>query len=125
MPDEKAKREYQANLQLITCIVQRGKADDVVKAALKTGASAATIYFARGTGIRERLGLLRIVISPEKEVIEMVVSNEKADAVFDAMIEAGKLDLPGMGFIYMTSVNKALMYTEPSPKTDAAQDSKK
>lgn len=121
---EAKNRRYLKNLQLIVCIVQRGKADEVVKAALKTGAPAATIYFARGTGIRERLGLLRIAISPEKEVIEIVVSNGKADAVFDAMAEAGKLDVPGMGFIYMTAVNKALTYV-PSPDKDAVQPPRK
>ena len=109
MARKKVNGKYQTNLKLITCIVQRGKADDVVKAARMAGAPAATIYFARGTGIRERLGLLKIFISPEKEVVEMVIPNEEADKVFDAVVEAGKLDIPGMGFIYMTSVDKALM----------------
>ena len=68
--------------------MQRGKADEVVKA----GAPVATIYFARGTGIKERLGLLRIVISPEKEVIQIVVPDKDTDAVFQALVEAGKLD---------------------------------
>ncbi len=97
----------QTNLQLITCTVQRGKADEVVKAAMKAGAPAATIHFARGTGIRERLGLLRIVISPEKEVVQIVVFDQDVDAVFDSMVEAGKLDTPGMGFIFTTPVNRA------------------
>ena len=102
-----------SNHQLITCIVQRGKADEAVKAAMRAGAPAATISFARGTGIRERLGLLKIAISPEKEVIETVVPAEVADAVFDAFVEAAKLDTPGMGFIYMTPVGRALMPPEP------------
>jgi len=105
-----------APYQLITCIVQRGKADDAVKAALQAGAPAATISFARGTGIRERLGLLKIAISPEKEVIEIVVPAEHADAVFDALVEAGKLRTPGMGFIYMTPVSRILAH---APHDDA------
>lgn len=109
MARKKESRKYQTNLKLITCIVQRGKADNIVKAAMTAGAPAATIYFARGTGIRERLGLLKIFISPEKEVVEMVIPNEVADKVLDAVVEAGELDIPGMGFAYMTSVDKALM----------------
>lgn len=101
-------KKYTTGFQLITCIVQRGKADSVIKAALEAGAPGATIYFARGTGVRERLGLLRIAISPEKEVVEVVTPSEKADAIFDAMVEAGKLDIPGMGFIYMTPVSRTL-----------------
>ena len=108
MAEGKEDQGRQTNLQLITCTVQRGKADEVVKAAMKAGAPGATIYFARGTGIRERLGLLRIVISPEKEVIQIVAFNQDVDAVFDAMVEAGKLDTPGMGFIFASPVSRAL-----------------
>ncbi|WP_027390900.1 P-II family nitrogen regulator [Chrysiogenes arsenatis] len=107
MPNEEY---YLNNIMIITCIVERGKADDVVEAAKKVGAKAATIYYARGTGIRERLGLLGIAIQPEKEIIEIAVHPSAADAVFDAMIDAGKLHLPGKGFIYMTQAVKAYTY---------------
>ena len=109
MATGKGNSGQQTNLHLITCTVQRGKADEVVKAAMKAGAPGATIYFARGMGIRERLGLLRIVISPEKEVVQIVVSAQDVDAVFDAMVDAGKLDTPGMGFIFVTPVSRALI----------------
>jgi nitrogen regulatory protein PII len=110
MATNKVNREYHTNLKLITCIVQRGKADEIVQAAMKAGAPAATTYFARGTGIREKLGFLKVFISPEKEVIEIVVFNEEADEVFNTMVDAGKLETPGIGFIYMTPVDKALMH---------------
>jgi len=99
-----------ADGQLIKCVVQRGKADQIAAAAIRAGAPAATTYFARGTGIRERLGLLRIAISPEKEVIDVVVPGAKANAIFDAMVQAGSLDVPGMGFIYMIPVTRAIDY---------------
>ncbi len=98
------------NLVQITCIVERGKADAVVKAAMAAGAPAATISFARGTGIRERLGLLKIAISPEKEVIYIVAPHATADGIFDAMAKAGEIELPGKGFIYMVPVLRALTY---------------
>jgi nitrogen regulatory protein P-II 1 len=94
--------------QLITCIVQRGKADDAVQAALKAGAPAATMSFGRGTGVRERLGLLKIAISPEKEIIEVVVPSDLAAGVFDALVDAARLRTPGMGFIYMSPVVRVL-----------------
>ncbi|WP_221270365.1 P-II family nitrogen regulator [Desulfurispira natronophila] len=103
-------QKYTIDVMIITCIVERGAADDVVEAAKKAGAKAATISFARGTGIRERLGLLGIAIQPEKEIIEIGVHPSRADAVFHAMAEAGKLHLPGKGFIYMTQAVKALTY---------------
>ena len=110
----KQKKEEKAatltNLVVITCIIQRGKADDVIQAAIKQGASGATIYFARGIGMRERLGLLGIAIQSEKEVISICVLEEKAQPIFDAMVKAGKLNTPGMGFIYQTKVDKAVTY---------------
>ena len=45
-------------LNLITCIVQRGKAENVIDAALKAGAPGATYYYGRGTGVRQKLGIL-------------------------------------------------------------------
>ena len=51
---------------LITCIVQRGTADKIVRAAQDAGAQGATINYAQGVGVRERLGDLppRVVPHP-------------------------------------------------------------
>lgn len=107
----KPERRYLTDLVLLTCVVERGEADDVVAAARKAGAPAATIFYARGTGVRERLGLLGIAIQPEKEVIQIVMHQADVDPVFEAMAEAGKLHLPGKGFLYMTACQKAYTYT--------------
>ena len=50
------------DVSLITCVVQRGKADEIIKAAQEVGAQGATAYYARGGGIRERLGILGVAI---------------------------------------------------------------
>jgi len=98
------------DLNLITCIVQKGAADDIVKAAVEAGAQGATIHYARGTGVRERLGLLGVAIESEKEVINIMVSSEMTDMVFEALYLAGKLDTPGMGIIFVVPVLKAATY---------------
>ena len=99
---------------LITCFVQRGAADKVVDAAMRAGAHGATIYYARGTGVRQRhLGVLGITISAEKEMVHIVVPSEQADRVFEAMHAAAKIDTPGMGIMYMTMVEKMATYVPP------------
>lgn len=95
------------DLSLITCIVQRGMADDIVKAAQEAGVQGATIYFARGSGVRERLGVLGLAVDVEKEVINIIVASDQVDRIFECMYIAGKLDTPGMGFIYVTPLEKA------------------
>ena len=97
-----------SSLHLITCVVQRGKGDTIAKAAIAAGAGAATIYFARGTGIRERLGILGLAIVPEKEVILVVCKEEESDRIFDAVTKAGKLNVPGMGIAFITPIVKIM-----------------
>lgn len=93
-------------LDLIFCIVQRGRADKIIKRALKAGAGGATTWFARGSGIREKLGLLGIAISPEKEVMMVVTPPELTEKVFTAIVAAGKLDVPGQGLAFVTEIKQ-------------------
>lgn len=102
------------DIALITCIVQRGSADEIVRAAQEAGAQGATISFARGTGVRERLGLLGVAVEVEKEIINVVVSTDQVDRIFERMYLAGKLDTPGMGFMYITPLEKAATYIPPA-----------
>lgn len=95
---------------LITCIVQRGNADDIVAAAQSAGAQGATVHFGRGSGVRERLGILGVAVEVEKEIVNIVVSSEQVDRVFNAMYLAGNLDTPGMGIMYVTPLEKAATY---------------
>jgi nitrogen regulatory protein PII len=101
------------DVALITCIVQRGLADAVVQAAQDAGAQGATIYYARGGGVRERLGILGLAVEVEKEVINIVVASDHVDRVFERMYIAGKLDTPGMGFLYVTPLEKAGTFIPP------------
>ncbi len=95
------------DVALITCIVQRGMADTIVDAAQDAGAQGATVYYGRGSGVRERLGVLGLTVEVEKEVITIVVASDQVDRVFEKMYVAGKLDTPGMGLIYVTPLEKA------------------
>ncbi len=95
------------DVSLITCVVQRGVADDVIKAAQGAGAQGATTYYARGSGVRERLGIFGVAVEVEKEMINVVVANDQVDRVFEKMYLAGQLDTPAMGFIYITPLEKA------------------
>ncbi len=98
------------DVALITCIVQKGLADTIVKAAQDAGAQGATVFYARGGGVRERLGILGIAVEVEKEIINIVVATDQIDRVFEKMYLAGNLDTPGMGFMYVTPLEKAATY---------------
>ena len=95
------------NLDLITVVVERGEADKAVKAALEAGAHGATILTGRGTGVRQRLGVLGLMIHPEKEIILIVTHREATDVVFDVLTKAAKLEEPSRGFAYVQEVTRA------------------
>jgi len=98
------------DVRLITCIVQRGLGDIIVQAAQEAGAQGAAIFYAKGSGVRERLGILGVAVEVEKEVVNIVVSSEQLETVFNNIYLAGKLDTPGMGFMYVTPLEKAATY---------------
>ncbi|MGB5179275.1 MAG: P-II family nitrogen regulator [Gammaproteobacteria bacterium] len=98
------------DVRLITCIVQRGLGDIIVHAAQEAGAQGATIFYAKGSGVRERLGILGVAVEVEKEVVNIVVSSEQLETVFNNIYLAGNLDTPGMGFMYVTPLEKAATY---------------
>ena len=105
---------YLTNACLITCIVEMGSAEKVLEAAKNSGAQGATINYARGTGIREKLGLLGVTIDEQKEIIRVIVSEEQSEIVFEAMYLAGELDKPGKGIMYLSELDKVATYIPDS-----------
>ena len=101
---------YLTNACLITCIVEMGSAEKVLEAAKNSGAQGATINYARGTGIREKLGLLGVTIDEQKEVIRIIVSEEQSDLIFETIYLAGQLDKPGRGIMYMSRLERVATY---------------
>ena len=101
---------FLTDVRLITCIVQRGLGDTIIQAARDAGAQGATVFYAKGSGVRERLGMLGVAVEVEKEVVNIVVATEQLNVVFDNVYLAGQLNTPGMGFMYVTPLEKAATY---------------
>ncbi|MDX8395217.1 MAG: P-II family nitrogen regulator [Mariprofundaceae bacterium] len=101
------------DVSLITCIIQRGYADDVIQAAQNAGAQGATINFGHGVGVHEILGVFSVAIDVEKEIINTVVANSQVERIFEAMFLAGQLDTPGKGLMYVTQLDKAATFIHP------------
>ena len=64
-------------------------------------------YYGRGTGVRDRLGILGLAVEVEKEIVNILVSNDQIDEILERIYKAGKLDTPGMGIAYVLPVEKA------------------
>jgi nitrogen regulatory protein PII len=109
--DSVENRSFLSKLTGICCIVQRGLGDVVGRVALDTGTCVPVVTFGSGTGVRDKLGLLRITIPAEKEIVTLAAGVDDAATVMDMMIDAGRLDEPGKGFIFLFPIKKGIMNT--------------
>ena len=101
---------YLTDANLITCVIQKDLAEPVIEAAKNVGAQGATISYAQGTGVRERMGLMGVTIDEQKEVIRIIVSEEQSDIVFETMYLAGQLDKQGKGIMFMSALERVATY---------------
>ncbi|MFA6583675.1 MAG: P-II family nitrogen regulator [Elusimicrobiaceae bacterium] len=91
---------------LIKIVAQRRMGNRVMRVALKNGAPGITYYYARGTGVREKLGFLANLIEAEKVIIEIVEEESRAAALLDTIVNETKINEPGKGFCYISPVTK-------------------
>ena len=101
---------YLTDACLITCILQKELAESVLEAAKNCGAQGATISYAIGTGVRERMGLLGMAVDEQKEVIRIIVSKEQSELIFETMYLSGQLDKPGKGIMFMSNLDRVATF---------------
>jgi hypothetical protein len=92
-------------LALITCILSTGgSGEELAASALELGTGVPMVTIGSGTGMRDRLGLLRITVPPEKELVHLLVPALDAEGIMRLLIEEGRLNRPGKGFLYCSPV---------------------
>lgn len=91
----------------IFVVVEKGKAEDVIAAAVKAGSKGGTIVNARGSGIHETSTLFSMAIEPEKEIVIILAENELTETVVSSINSNLKISEPGNGIMFILDVNKA------------------
>ena len=109
-------------MQLVTAVVQRKDGKKASKAAIAAGASGVTSFYARGTGVRQRLGLLGRLIQAEKEVLLVAVPRGRASAILEALTEAVGLDQPGKGFAWVQELEQVVTWLPPEDDDASSPD---
>lgn len=92
----------------IITIVNRGYADQVVDAARECGARGGTIMYARGTGIHETEKFMNISITPEKEMVFILVTKDMTKEVTKGILESAGLKTKGRGICFTLPVVDAI-----------------
>ncbi len=101
------KGSDKAMYHIITTIVDKGKAEDVISAAKEAGATGGTIINGRGSGIHETTKLFMMDIEPEKEIVIILSGAEKSDTIVSSINLKLKLNEPGNGIIFVQEVLSA------------------
>jgi hypothetical protein len=94
---------YGVEKKLITAIVLSGNGLEMMKLVEEhAGVLSVTHHHARGTDRRAQRGGNLVWI--ERDVIMVLIEAPHADAVFRLLFEAGNLDVPHRGVIFMEEV---------------------
>jgi nitrogen regulatory protein PII len=100
-------------LAYVICVLSvPGSAEQLAKIALDLGICVPFITVGTGNDIRDQLGLIRITISAEKEIVHLVMPEQDSASIIKLLVEQGRLDRPGRGFIYQTPVSIGLLDTK-------------
>jgi len=92
----------------IFCVVNRGFTDLVMVAAKKAGANGGTVIHGRGTGNKDMEKFYGITVTPEKEVVIIVVRKDIVDKVLLQINQEAGLSSPGQGIAIALPVSDYL-----------------
>jgi nitrogen regulatory protein PII len=91
--------------ELVITLVNTGFSEVVMDAAREEGAKGGTIVHARGTGIKEMEKKYGVIITPDKEMVLILVTSKIKDKVLSAIYKAAGLQTNGQGIAFSLPVN--------------------
>lgn len=95
--------------QALFALVQSGRTENAIRAAMQAGSHGPMVYFSEGRGTRDQYGWLKITKKPYEEVIMTLVDQVDCAAVSEAIVNAGRINMPGGGILYQQPVDKCLV----------------
>lgn len=99
--------------EVIFCIVNEGFSETVMDAARRAGATGGTVMRSRGTANTEAEKIFGITVSPQKEIVMMLVNAERRNDILHALYSAVGLDTPGQGIAFSLPVDEAVGAFKP------------
>ncbi len=105
--------------EMIVCIVNAGFSDTVMAAAKAAGATGGTVIKARGTASVEAEKYYNITISPEKEMVMILVTSEKKNDILHAVYQSAGLNTDGNGIAFALPVDEVVGLSERHPEEKA------
>lgn len=101
--------KFKSNLYVVFGLLQSGRTDQAIKAAMQAGSHGPIVYFVEGRGTRDRAGWLKITKKPYEEVVMLLVEAVDRDNVIDALVTAGNVGSLGSGVVFAVPVASGLV----------------
>ena len=108
--------------EVIFCIVNAGYSEAVMDAAKEFGARGGTVIHARGTANKEAELRFGITVSPEKEIVMILVPAEIRDDILHALYRAVGLKTPGQGIAFSLPVDQVVGLSSGQLPTEDGQE---
>jgi nitrogen regulatory protein PII len=102
------------NYEMIMAIVDDGYTDLVMAAAKKAGARGGTILTAHGTGNKDIEKFFGVVITPEKQIVMILVPKEIKDQVMTSIYAECGLNTKGQGIAFSIPASDVIGIVQPS-----------
>lgn len=106
---ENNTQTFKTELHAIFGLIQSGRTEQAIKAAIQAGSHGPIVYFVEGRGTRDRAGWLKITKKPYEEVVMVLVEDIDRGNVVDALVTAGKIGSLGSGVVFDMPVAKGLI----------------
>ncbi|MCR5094367.1 MAG: P-II family nitrogen regulator [Lachnospiraceae bacterium] len=94
--------------ELIFCIVNAGYSQTVMEDAKEAGARGGTVIRARGTADPEAEQFFHLSVSPDKEILMILVESGIKDDVLKALHHVAGLDEESQGIAFSLPVDQAI-----------------
>lgn len=117
--EKKEEKSTTPKYDMVLVIINKGYSDLVMDAARKMGARGGTIMTARGTGSPEIEQFYQVTITPEKEIVLILVNRDITDNVLKAINDASGLQTPGQGIAFAVPAGRTAGLTATLEEAEA------
>ncbi len=111
--------QKKGDYEVVMVIVNDGYTDLVMDAARKAGAKGGTIITARGTGNKDIEKFFGVVITPEKQVVVILVPKKIKDDVIEGIYKEAGINTKGQGIAFAMPASDVVGIVEDVPETDS------
>jgi hypothetical protein len=108
--------------ELVICVVNKGFNEQVMITAKSCGAKGGTVINARGTAKEDVAKRFDYIVTPEKEIVLLVVPFEIKDQLLHALYKDIGFQTPAQGIVFTVPVDETAGIGKKSAANEKAQE---